>query len=132
MLEILYPALASLSYGTLLCGFQFRARNKRIHALLMGLGMGLDLLLVLTLELTRHAIGTVLGGSLTGPEKIHVGTSTLAVILYFPIFVLGWRRLYYPSPENTGLIRWHRNLGYAALFFRSLGFIFMFSMLGRN
>ena len=126
-----YPYLATLAYALLLTGFALRFRGALRHACLMGAGMGLDLALVLTLELGRNAVGTALGGTLTALQLTHVACSTLAVVIYLPVFALGLQRLLRPSTANLSLRHWHRRLGYAALGFRTVGFLFMFSIVGR-
>lgn len=132
MLAYAYPAAATFAFGLLLTGFALRARGPVRHAALMGIGMAIDLVLVLTLELSKGAIGTALGPELTGPQRLHVGASSIAVALYFPVFALGWTRLFRPSIANLGLRTWHRRLGYGALFFRAIGFFFMFTILHRS
>jgi hypothetical protein len=129
MLHVLYPVLATVAFALLLTGFALRKRGKLRHAWLMGSGMAIDLTLVLTLEITRNAIATALG-TLTLYQQIHVGSSTLAVFLYIPVFVLGLKRLRAPSTANIALRAWHEKLGYAALALRAVGFAFMFSIVG--
>jgi hypothetical protein len=128
---MLYPALATLAFALLVAGFALRARGRGRHAALMSAGMALDLGLVLTLELTKNAFGTVVGGGLSPAQAVHVGASSLALLLYFPVFALGWVRLFHPSGANLALRAWHRRLGYVALAFRTVGFFFLFAMLGR-
>jgi hypothetical protein len=96
----------------------------------MSAGMGLDLIIVLILEFGRDAVGTALGPSLNGWQQAHVLTSTLAVLFYFPVFVLGFLRW----RGSLSLVQraWHVRLGYCALACRTLGFVFMYSMLGRG
>jgi hypothetical protein len=53
------------------------------------------------------------------------------VLLYFPVFALGLIRLRNPSRANISLRTYHRRLGYAALSLRTVGFAFMFSIVGR-
>jgi hypothetical protein len=132
MLVFLYPSLATAAFALLLTGFAFRKRGSLRHAWLMGAGMALDLALVLTLEFTRNAIATALGGKLTGPQLTHILASTLAVLLYFPVFALGFKRLHAPSSANEVLRTWHMRLGFMALSLRAVGFAFMFSIVGRT
>ncbi len=125
-----YPWLAGLAFTLLLTGFFVRKYDRRLHACLMGSGMLLDLCLVLILEFTKDAIATALGNELTSWQYAHVLTSATAVLFYFPVFILGCIRLTNPQ-SAPGLRTWHIRLGYCALGFRTLGFLFMFSMLGR-
>jgi len=132
MPAFLYPSLATLAYALLLVGFALRFRGSLRHAWLMGAGMALDLTLVLTLEFTRNAIGTALGGTLSVPQMTHILASTLAVLIYIPVFALGFLRLREATPANVNLRTWHRRLGTAALGLRTVGFAFMFSIVGRS
>ncbi len=129
----LYPhyLLASFAFALLLAGFGLRKRSRYGHAGLMAAGMAIDLALVLVLQLTKDAVGTVAGESLSVWQYAHVSASTTAVILYVPVFSLGWIRLRQPSAPAK-LRTLHRRLGYIALTFRALGFLFMFSMLSRH
>jgi hypothetical protein len=128
---MLYPSLATLALALLLAGFTRRSASPKLHAGLMSSGMAIDLALVLVLEFTKNAVGTAVGGDLTLFQRIHVASSTFAGALYLPIFALGAVRLFRPSAANLPLRTWHGRLGYAALFFRVVGYVFMFSMLGR-
>jgi hypothetical protein len=125
-----YSSLATLAFALLLTGFGLRKRGRGRHALLMGLGMALDLALVLVLEFSRDAVGTALGDELNPWQQAHVAASAMAVLLYFPVFTMGWLRLFY-TESRPALRLWHIRLGYGALFFRTLGFLFMFSIAGR-
>lgn len=125
-----YPWFATLAFILLLAGFLWRKRNRRLHAGLMTSGMVIDLTLVLLLEFTKDAVATAFGNELTAWQYAHVITSTLAVLFYIPVFALGSIRLLRPNSDQE-IRHWHMQLGYFALFFRTLGFLFMFSMLGR-
>jgi hypothetical protein len=127
-----YPAIATLAFALLLVGFTQRKSAPRLHAGLMTTSMAVDLALLLVIEFSKSAIGTVLAGTLTLPQQIHVAASSLAVVLYVPVFILGATRLFRPSAANLAARTWHRRLGYAALAARAVGFAFMFSMLGRS
>src|SRR4051812_34019096 len=126
---IVYPLLATLAFAVLLAGFAQRISRPRLHAGLMSAGMALDLGLVLTLEVTRDAVATALGGELSALQRVHVMSSGMAVALYLPVFGLGCWRLFQPWSAGLPAKTWHRRLGYAALLFRAVGFVFMFSML---
>ncbi|MGZ3655175.1 MAG: hypothetical protein ACXVB9_00050 [Bdellovibrionota bacterium] len=132
MEKAIYPILATVAFALLLVGFFLRKSGPGRHALLMSTGMLIDLLLVLTLEFSKNAVATALGPELTGPQRMHVTASTLAVLFYLPLSVLGWIRLFRPSEANLNLRTWHRRLGYCAIFLRTIGFLFMFTMLGRT
>lgn len=129
---MLYFSLATIAFALLLAGFTQRFRRVGLHAALMSAGMALDLTLVLALEVTKGAVATALEHQLTAVQGVHVAASALAVALYVPVFAMGFVRLYRASAANVALRVWHRRLGYVALFFRAVGFLFMFSMLGRS
>lgn len=132
MKEAIYPLLATVSFSLLLVGYFLRERGPGRHALLMIAGILIDLALVLTLEFTKNAVATAVGPELSGPQRVHVAASTLAVLVYIPVTILGSVRLFRPSLTNVNLRTWHRRLGYCALFLRAVGFLFMFTMLGRT
>ena len=78
--------------------------------------------------MTRSAIQSALAFSLKLLQQVHIGFSTIALLLYFPVLYLGFRL--WRGGGRPGLRDLHRKLACAALFFRTLGFIFMFSMWG--
>lgn len=125
-----YMALSTISYAVLVCGMIFR-KHSHWHALMMGSGVLLDLTIVVILQSTREAIETATGGALTPFQLTHVISSFFSVMSYFPLVILGlWifvrdRR----DPGRRAWAKWHRRVGVFALFFRTLGFVLMFSML---
>ncbi len=123
----IYMAIATTAYITMLFGVVLR-KDKSLHMALMSTAMLTDFLLVLALEFTRSAVNTAVSFEMSLPQQAHIGFSTLAVLLYLPILILGLRR--YLAREGGFATRyWHIRLGVAGLVFRSLGFIFMFSLL---
>jgi len=124
-----YPGVATFAFLLLLTGFSVRKSRRDLHVGLMSAGMGLDLLIVLILEFGRDAVATAMGPSLTAWQQAHVIFSTLAVVFYIPVFILGLMR--WRGSRNLALRAWHIRLGYCALACRAAGFAFMFSMLGR-
>lgn len=126
-----YPWFASFAFLLLVLGFAVRRSHRDLHVGLMCGGMGLDLIIVALLEFGRDAVATAAGPGLTPWQHAHVAASTLAVLFYFPVFALGMLR--WRSPASSPAYRtWHLRLGYCALACRAVGFLFMFSMLGRN
>ena len=121
----IYMSLASLSYFLIVWGFIIRKSNKIQHIRLMNTGILIDLGLVLTLEFQRQAIDTALSFDLSWPEQAHIGFSTLATILYIPLLITGW--MMYLKPQNK-IKKIHLPLGLSAFIFRSLGFLFMFTV----
>ena len=90
-------------------------------------GICTDIVMVVYLQLTREAIQKALGFELALLKQIHIGVSTTALILYFPVLYLGFRLLKRGSSPN--IRRWHIRIALTAFAFRCLGFVFMFSML---
>jgi hypothetical protein len=124
-----YMWAATLAYSLQVAGFLLRKRFRMAHVRLMAAGMLLDLSLVLILEAKRDAIATALTFDLTPLQQAHIAVSTLAVLHYLPITILGYSRLKNPaSPDSYR--SWHRRLGISAFVLRSLGFLLMFSMIG--
>ena len=117
-----YMATATFSYILLCLGVAFR-RTPAIHSRLMMTGAAIDVLLVLVLEVQRSAIATSMGGKLNPFQMAHIAFSLLAVLLYGPAIFFGKKFM------NEGGKPTHRTLGRAAFLLRTLGFLFMFSML---
>jgi len=125
-----YPWFATCAYLLLLTGFAVRRSRRDLHVGLMCAGMGIDLIVVLLLEFGRDAIGTAIGPTLSGAQHTHVIASTLAVLFYIPVFILGFLR--WRGSKSLQQRAWHVRLGYCALACRTVGFVFMFSMVGRG
>jgi hypothetical protein len=123
--------VATVAYALIVAGFALRRSHRSAHAALMSAGMIIDLALVLTLQGQRDAIGTALAFTLTPLQQAHVAVSTVATVLYIPLAILG-AQLYFGRPGPDERTHWHRRLGIAAFLFRTLGFVLMFSMLGRS
>lgn len=124
-----YMGIATTAYGLMVCGLIYKYRTS-LHTRFMLGAIGLDLFLVLFLEYQRHAIETALAFKLSPLQQAHIGVSTLATVLYFPVLYLGitlWRD--YTKRER--LIGWHKKIGITAFVFRTLGFILMFSLLAK-
>ena len=120
--------LASFNYFLLLVGFFLRKSNRRAHAGVMTTAIVSDVGLVLYLQFQRNAVATALAFKLSYANQAHIFFSTLAAVLYVPVLGLGYRLLTY----REGAMKWratHIRLGIAALVFRSLGFLLMFSMI---
>ncbi len=97
-------------------------------------GIMIDLGIVLTLELKRNAIATAADFSLTPFQQMHVFSSSLTTLLYFPVLYFGFKILAAKKLNQNILpkIRMlHLNLGKTALIFRTIGFILMFSLLDK-
>lgn len=122
-----YMLCASIAYCLMVTGL-INLKQRRRHAALMSTAIALDVGLVLVLELQRDAINTAVSLSLSPLQMAHVGSSSVATLLYFPVLFLGFQRLFKPSAP-LWMRTWHIRLGVAAFVFRSLGFVFMFSLL---
>jgi len=120
----IYMAFAALTYFILLFGL-INKKNKILHVRLMSIGMVFDLALVLLLEVQRQAIETTLQNDLSGLHRAHIYCSTLAVLFYIPVAILGVR-LYRNLKSSR---KWHLGLGALAFLFRTIGFIMMFSLI---
>ena len=118
---------ASLAFLLLLWGAWLR-KQRLPHIILMNLGIALDTLLVLKLQINRDAVQTAMEFSLGPWEQLHIGASTVALVLYLPVLLLGWQR-HLGYARGAGSRRWHIRLGVSALLFRTIGFFMMFSML---
>ena len=124
-----FMVLSTFAYLTLTTGLILR-KTKLIHYKLMGLGIALDVGVGLVLEVQRHAIHTALEFSLGPLQQGHIFASTVATVMFIPIVILGVRRLKGSKSERFKF--WHIRLGLTAFAFRTIGFILMFSVVGRN
>ena len=117
--------IATTAWLLLVAGY-FKRKERSLHVLLMRLGIGIDIGLVLFLQVTRSAIQTAASFKLSMLEQVHIGFSTLAFVLYFPVMYLGWKLL--KGSDSPSTLIWHKRLALSAFAFRTLGFLFMFSM----
>jgi len=121
--------IAAAAWCCLILGYLSR-RNRKRHVPLVLAGIFLDVSLVIYLQLTRDAIQTALSFTLSTLEQIHIATSTTALLLYLPVMYFGFKLL---RGDRTPATRsMHIRLAVLALFFRTVGFAFMFSMWGKN
>lgn len=121
-----YMAISSLAYSFFIWGIYFR-KKKKIHAALMSTGMFMDIAMVLILELSRGAMDTVFGGTLDTFPILHVACSSLSLFAYIPVIFLGYG-MYFGWISRRRLTL-HVYLGLLAFTLRTLGYIFMFSLL---
>lgn len=119
-LEMLF---ATATWLLLMLGF-FRRRNRHQHVPLVLSAILGDICLVLYLDFTRRAVATALNFELSTLQQLHIGLSSAALLLYFPILFSGVQLLKGREKFRT----FHKKLAFTALCFRSLGFVFMFSM----
>ena len=64
--------VATAAFFIFLSGLIFIRINKSTHAMLMSSAMIMDLILVLTLEIQRSAIDTLISFKLTPWNKVHI------------------------------------------------------------
>lgn len=124
-----YMTVATIAYCALVWGLLLR-KTRKAHTFCMNTGILLDLILVFILEFQRDAIGTAVSFELSFFEQLHIITSSISVLFYIPTLVLGWARFSKKSLRK-GLCKWHERLGLIAFFFRTLGFLLMFSLLDK-
>lgn len=125
-----YMLAATFAYLLMVGGLYYR-KQRQAHPKWMMAAIFLDLGIVLTLELQRHAIETALSFSLTPLQQAHIGFSSVATVLYFPVLFSGIAcdRGWFKEIKNKR--QWHLKLGLTAFVFRTIGFLLMFSLLGR-
>ena len=112
--------IATLAWLCLCVGLLERKRRP-VHVAFMLSGILLDIGLVLYLQFTKDAIQTALGFSLAALKQVHIGFSTGAFVLYFPVLFLGAKLL---GGSGTARTRsWHIRLAVMAFILRSLGFV---------
>ncbi|OFZ13223.1 MAG: hypothetical protein A2Z20_09200 [Bdellovibrionales bacterium RBG_16_40_8] len=121
-----FMVMASLAYLLMIFGIVHR-REKIIHVRLMSTAIGLDFALVLILELQRSAVETAISMSLGLPEKMHILFSLMAVLMYTPVIYFGRKRYY--NQASALQKSYHMKFGIIAFSLRTLGYIFMFSMI---
>ena len=117
--------IASGAWFLLILGY-LRRRTRRVHVSLMLAGIITDISLVLFLQFTRDAIQKALGFTLSTVQQLHILSSTIAFLLYFPVLYLGFRMI--KAGVTPAMKQRHIQLGTMALLFRTVGFILMFSM----
>lgn len=121
--------IATTAWLSLVAGLLSR-KNRKLHVKLMLTGISLDVALVLFLQITREAVQTALKFELSALQHTHIAFSTAALLLYPLVIFLGWGL--YNSPQNSALRQRHRAIAILCFILRTLGFLFMFSMLGRD
>ena len=118
----MFKVLATLAWSLLALGWTQRAR-RRVHVPLVLGGIAVDLTIVALLEFNRGVVGMAFTGTWSLVEVAHIGFSSLAVLLYLPTLVLGFRLL--RDLGNVGLRTAHRRVATAALVSRTVGFACM-------
>ena len=124
-----YMLIATAAYCSMVTGVLAR-KNQKWHTRFMGTAILIDLTLVLILELQRSAIKTAMAFSLTLPQQLHIGASTIAVALYAPVIYFGLKKWRGQGDAETR--QKHMAFGKWAFVFRTLGFLLMFSLLWKK
>lgn len=122
--------IATFAYFLMCSGLYFRKTNSMTHAFYMTTAIFTDLSLVLALQILRDAVQTASSFSLPFLQQAHIGASSLATVLYFPVLYLGYHLLTGKSTGHTK--RLHKKVAITAFVFRSIGFLLMFSMLAKS
>ncbi len=118
--------IASLAYLLMCIGLHLR-KKRAVHIFFMNCAIFLDIALVLTLEIQRDAIDTAFSFTLLPLQQAHIVMSSIATLLYIPVLYLGWRG--YLKKLTSKQRSWHLRLGISAYFFRTMGFILMFTLI---
>ncbi len=114
---------ATLAWLLLVSGW-FLRRRRSAHVPLVLSGITLDLAIVVFLEVTRGVVETTVQAPLSGTRWVHVASSLIAVLLYFPTLYLGFRMLR-AAPPSAALRTSHRRVATLALVARTIGFATM-------
>jgi hypothetical protein len=121
----IYMYFALLSWAVMAYGYS-RRKDRSVHVPFMSLGIIMDTMLVLYLQVTRDAIGTALGFSLSILKQIHILFSASAFFLYIPVVYFGIKLV--KRTATPGQRALHVKIATTALILRTLGLLFMFSM----
>lgn len=117
--------IAAVAWVLLVIGLVKRDR-RTVHVTSMLVAFALDFALVLYLQVTKDAVQRAVGFELSSLGQLHVLTSTVAILLYLPVFWLGCKLMRgSATPVDR---RWHIRLALTAFIFRTLGFTLMFSV----
>jgi hypothetical protein len=119
---VFYKALATLGLLLLLVGWSQR-RKRSVHVPLVASGMAIDLALVLILEFGRGVVEMTFEKEWSVAQWTHISTSTLAVLVYFPVIWYGVRLLRGTATPAMRVL--HRRTANLALTLRTIGFAFM-------
>jgi hypothetical protein len=114
-------ALSSIVFALILGGVWSRKRWPAVHVRLMTAAFVCDLLLVVYIEVSRHAVETVVGRG-TSLIWFHATVSTLVLVAYVVQIVLGRRMLAGIHASR----RVHALLGIAFVTLRSLNYVTSF------
>ena len=118
--------IATLAWISLILGYLSRHDRKK-HVPCMLTGIALDVGLVVYLQVKRSAVHTALAFDLGILPQLHIFSSTLALLLYFPVLYLGLRLVRDVGGKSAH--KWHRRFAIPALIFRTVGFLLMFSLI---
>jgi len=117
--------VATIAWLCLLIGF-LAWKHRRTHLIFVLAGISIDIGLVLYLQVTRSAIQTALSFGLDPLQQVHIGVSTLALVLYFPALYYAIRLL--RNQKGDEVFTAYKRVIIPAFVLRCFGFLFMFSM----
>ena len=120
-----YVSLATIAFVLIFVG-SAQYKRRAVHVPLVLAGILLDLTLVLILEFQRDVIGMTISTDWSWMQWTHIGSSTLATLLYFPVTWLGVAILRGKVTRTTRSN--HKRLAIAALVCRTVGFGFMWTV----
>ena len=121
MTSSIFLLSGTMAYACLWAGV-IAHRRRRVHLTWMLTGVGLDVTVVFGLELSRHAVETVVAGEMSRALLVHVWASTAAILFYLGAVTLG---TLYLRGQRSSVVHWHRRVGRAAMTARSVGFVMM-------
>jgi len=125
----IYMMWASAAWLIMTGGYILRAKREW-HIPFMLTAIMMDIALVLLLQVQRSAIGKAISFELGLLPQLHILFSTLALVLYFPMMGWGYRLRNGTATPNQR--RYHLRTGYWTYIFRTLGFMLMFSLIGKQ
>lgn len=122
---MLFKLVATLAFTVLTIGVLVR-KHRPLHPFLMATGIALDTLVVVILELDRSVVEGAFTKEYSIFEYGHIGSSTIAFALYFPVVYFGAMRIRNKLGRPGRL--WHIRFGLTAYTFRAIGFVLMFTV----
>ncbi len=117
--------IATVGWALLVLGWIFRRQRTR-HLGFVLPGMAVDLGLVVYLEMSRSVIELTAEKTYNAVQWTHIGTSTVATVLYIPTIILGARLM--SGATGAGIRTWHKRCAVSALVLRTIGFAFMWAV----
>ena len=117
--------IATIGWVLLVLGW-LSHKNRGRHLGFVLPGMVVDLGLVVYLEMDRSVIEQTAQKHFSAVQWTHIGSSTLATVLYIPTIILGVRLMM--GLGGSGVRAWHKRCAVSALLLRTVGFAFMWAV----